>query len=801
MVQAPPGARGKSGSSGLAAGHAPQTTESARLLSRLRNAARVCRDALVAVLRPSRTYRPAFPTDAEVFAALRSDLPALAPVREAVRTGALAEARCLLVDHLRNRASPRFFVDPAEVGTLVQRFAREHPDWRDHALGVADGWRRYIYADAQGAQSGAGLPDWNHLPLGPGADTVQVHRAHHFAFAVQLARAQAYGAATGPTLKALVGSWLTATAGREESPAYLSPLMAVHRACAITWTLAFLGGANERDAELEFDLLRVLLADARFVHARLGTSVANNHLLGDAFLMVYLGMLYPEFEEAAAWRRDGEPLFLRELERQVYDDGTSFEHSVHYHEFVCEMVTGIVLLARRNGVALPPWVLERHRRMLEFQAALGGPEARAEPIGDAVEHHLFPLDAFDGVGAASHREILLALYDSGFPASTSQAPGLERGAWLLGGAHAASGAARRDAGPFEYPKGGFVVFPDAALDGCLTFRTGPTPDLPCNSGHMHADLLSVYLRLRGRPLIVEAGTYTYRSEKHRWSEHEPEWRAHFLGPSAHNGLCIAGHDPLGRKPGDFPWGELKSRVQARRLASGAGLSWAEATVTGDTPYAGHARGVVHVEGEYWLVYDRLPPSALSGKAWLSLQFAAGCDLRAEGDRSVVATVGDVRLQVTTSKAARELQVVTGERMPPAGWVSARYGEIEAAPTIRIPTTDGPAMLTTLVEPTTGDARGVEVETETTDGRAIGVRVSCGNRTDYVIVPRVEADGPVVLFGVEFRGAALWLRTEGGRPIEARALGGYQVRSAALGLKCEIEPAARAKGYRWSRPST
>ena len=464
------------------------------------------------------------------------------------------------------------------------------------------------------------------------------------------------------------------------------------------------------------------------------------------------------------------------------------------------MVTAIVLLARRNEVPIEPWVSERHRRMLEFQAALGGPEACTVPIGDAVEHQLVALDAFDGVGAASHREILRALYDPDFPASTVQAPGQERAAWLLAGALAATGSARRDDGPFEYPKGGFVVLPDAALKACLTLRTGPDPELPCNPGHMHADILSVYLRLRETPMIVEAGTYTYRSEKARWAPGEPEWRAHFLGPSAHNGLCIAGHDPLGRKPGDFPWGELKSSVLSRQLASGAGLNWAEATVMGDTPYSGHTRGVVHVEGEYWLVYDRLPSSALTGDAWLSLQFAAGCVLRADDDRSVMATVGDARLQVTTSQRARGLQVVRGERAPAAGWVSVRYGEIEAAPAIRIPTTGGPALLATLVEPMTGGAREAIVETEMIDARAIGVRVSCGAREDFLIVPGDEADRSVVLFGVEFRGAALWLRTEGGRPVEVRALGGYQVRSAALGLACDIEPASRARGYRWSRPA-
>ena len=97
--------------------------------------------------------------------------------------------------------------------------------------------------------------------------------------------------------------------------------MAVHRAFAITWVLAFLAADAERDADLEFTLLRILLADARFVYSKLGTSFANNHLLGDGFLMLYLGILYPEFAEAAVWRRDGEYLFLRELRRQTYVDG------------------------------------------------------------------------------------------------------------------------------------------------------------------------------------------------------------------------------------------------------------------------------------------------------------------------------------------------------------------------------------------------------------------------------------------------------------------------------------------------
>ena len=457
--------------------------------------------------------------------------------------------------------------------------------------------------------------------------------------------------------------------------------MAVHRAVALTWTLAFLAGCESRDVDLEFTILRILLADARFVHARLGTSVPNNHLLADGFLMLYLGLLHPEFLEAEQWRREGQALFLRELQRQIYEDGTSFEHSVHYHEMVCEMVTAFVILARRNGIGVEAWVEQRHRRMLEFQAVLGGPEARSFDIGDTVESHVFPLDGFDGVGAASHREILRALYDPEFPPSHSGAPGLERAHWLL--ARSLEGPARNavDQRSVQFPDGGYLILPDSALDGCMVFRTGPGPRALCSPGHMHADFLSVYLRLRGTPVIVDAGTFTYRARKDRWPSDEPEWRAHFMSPAAHNALCIAGCDPLDRGPGDFPSRPLKSRILGTKLAGAAATGWVEAKTVGDTPYGGHVRGVVHVQGRYWLVYDQLPPPAMAEQAWLSLHFSPDASVREHGGHAAVITINGAQLAVTASQGARAVEWAKGCRRPIAGWISPRYGRLAPAPVV------------------------------------------------------------------------------------------------------------------------
>lgn len=578
-------------------------------------------------------------------------------------------------------------------------------------------------------------------------------------------------------LRQLVESWTRATDGVPGAAGYASPLVAVHRSVALTWTLAFLAGAGDSDPALELALLGIVLADARFVHARLGTSAPNNHLLADGLLMFYLGILYPEFREAGQWRRDGEALFWRELRRQVYEDGTSFEHSVHYHELVCEMLTAIALLARRNGIALEPWVEARLEAMLGFQAALAGPEARSFAIGDCVETHLFPLDEFDGIGAAAHREILRALFDGRVAESRANAPGRERAEWLLGGKLAGPGASGVDDAPIAFPDGGFVVLPDAGLDGCLVFRTGPGPGRLSNPGHMHADLLSVYLRLGGEPIIVDAGTFTYRAAKERWPEGEPAWRAHFLGPAAHNALCIEGRDPLERGSGDFPSGGLKAAVEMRPLATGGGLSWAEATVQSETPYGGHVRGVVHVRGRYWVAYDLLPAAAVTERAWLSLHFAPDATAGRHDARAILAHAGDARLLVASSVGHAEVQIAEGLREPLAGWVSPRYGERSPAPACRVQTTGGPMIAGTLIQPAPTDAAVPTVEVAQT-GAAVGIRMTCGNRVDCVVLPRGAAAS---LFDLDFAGAALWLRTEDGRPTELRAIALSRLESSPHGI--------------------
>jgi Heparinase II/III-like protein len=291
-------------------------------------------------------------------------------------------------------------------------------------------------------------------------------------------------------------------------------------------------------------------------------------------------------------------------------------------------------------------------------------------------------------------------------------------------------------------------------------------------------------------MIVDAGTYTYRSRRERWPEGEPAWRSHFLGPAAHNTLSIGGQDPLGRGPGDFPSGRLKSRVLAEPLASAAALTVSEAKVVGDTAYEGYVRGVVHVHGAYWLIYDLLPPSALAQDAWLSLHFSPRATVVDGATCAFVSTIDDAQLLVALSRGHRAIELAKGWRDPLVGWASPRYGDLVPAATLRVATRDGPNCAATLLQPTSRLTEFPTLDVQHAHDGSVGVRIEAGDRCDYIILSRRAGSQSVNCFGVELHGDALWLRTQSARPIELRALAGRKARSESLGFSVTSRRGAR-----------
>ncbi len=136
----------------------------------------------------------------------------------------------------------------------------------------------------------------------------------------------------------------------------------------------------------------------------------TNHLIGDLVGLAYLGILLPEFREAARWREVGLGRLWAELERQTYIDGVNYEASTSYHGLVTEMALSVAALCLVNDIEVPTSVETRLRAMLDVVMACTQPDGLVPMIGDADDGRLHPLGVCaDPVRAVQDQRHLLAL--------------------------------------------------------------------------------------------------------------------------------------------------------------------------------------------------------------------------------------------------------------------------------------------------------------------------------------------------------------------------------------------------------
>ncbi len=629
-------------------------------------------------------YRPDL-SDAAFVARLESGFrETLPPWDEA---GAIKTA---LLDHFDRRETPRFFLQPSDVAAAIDRIAQRHPQWREAVVervqaDLAQGVPLYdrLGPPAERLFDGPADPS---LEEAAGADTLYRYKALRMAFLPRLCLACCHGAVPAGTIETVLKGFIGACSRPELRYGYPTDLVVTQRAIALSWSLVFLlslrAAGDEEAEDAAWLALKILLSDIDFLSSRIGQSVANNHLLVDGFAGWYLGSLFPEAEAAAAFCERGEEIWLAELERQIYGDGGSFEHCTHYHEMACELSVAYRLLKRRNDAELPAGFEDKLRSMLSLQAALSGPEAEPLPLGDATEDPVFPLDAAESWATGAMRAALNALYPGSVDAPREDCPSLQRAFWLFGGALPAAADAGEEPGFCAFPEAGLYVINDEELSARLVFRSGLAPGARHWAGHMHADFLSFYLSVQGQPLIVDAGTYSYRYARKAGDAAETSWRAYFMGPQAHNTLSLPGCDPLGPCPGDFRPRDTVASVSTTLQRQEDGITWLEGELQGVPQLTGYRRGLIHSPGAYALLYDCFAGPLPTEPCLLSFQCPSGATLVQEGPCLHLVS-GDRSASLHLDPQLTVDGILDGSLEPIGGWVSPSYGCLEAAPQLKL----------------------------------------------------------------------------------------------------------------------
>ena len=593
-----------------------------------------------------------------------------------------------LLQNFRTRRAPRFFSSFDQRDETVQLLRARWPQSEEAVIARA---RRIV----EGRFDLLGLreldfgqpPDWHLEPLsgkraplehwsridylspevaGDKKITWELNRHQYFSTlgrAYWLTNDELYA----ETFARHLSSWM------DENPPKLginwaSSLEVSFRAISWLWALHFFRDSKHLTHELFLRALKFLYLHARHLETYLSTYFSpNTHLTGEALGLFYMGTLLPEFAEAGRWRSTGGRILLEELDRHVRADGVYFEQSSYYHRYTTDFYTHLAVLSSVNGREAGQKVEVKLKALLDHLMYITRPDGTTPFFGDDDGGRLVMLDereASDFRAALSTGAALFSRGDYKFVAGSAA----EETLWLLG----AEGLKAFDTLSSEQPagesrafaQGGYYVMRDGwRLDSnYLLVDCGPHGGL--NFGHAHADALSFDVAAHGRKVLVDPGTYTYTGSQ--------EMRDLFRSTAAHNTLTVDG-ESQSLTGGAFGW---KTVAHARAIdwISRQRFDFFRGAHDGYerlTEPATHARSILFLKNDYWIVRDRVETK---GAHTLGLHFHFAPRVKVEASR------GRVRASVEDS-ARLDMFIFGGEGVWEGGegWISECYGQRVTAP--------------------------------------------------------------------------------------------------------------------------
>ena len=428
---------------------------------------------------------------------------------------------------------------------------------------------------------------------------------------------------------------------------------------AINWIWAYYCIIESQSLDTSF--LALWLASLRehgeYLFKRLDSGwPRTSRLVVNLASLAYLGIMFPEFSEAARWKSTGLQKLWEELERQVQPDGMSYEASISYHRLITETALSVAGLCVVNGMSIPETAQGRLRSMLDVIMAYMQPDGLAPHIGDTGDERLHILTVYaDPVRMAHDHRHLLGLGSLVLERELSEWAGyIEPTAhgWSVAAGEEwqdafwcfASDAAARFTDVLtrtvQRPES---VSPDTWVDvrrgvrvqaraltrkpigiqdvvGSRNFEAGGLYVMRNQDfylmvdagavgqdgagGHAHNDTLSITLSAYGKTFLIDPGSYLYSSD--------PAIRNKFRSTAYHNTLQV-GNEEINRIPDDGLFRMTEdARVTVHHWISQPTYDLFDASHNG---YARLKPGLIHRRqiwfdkvARLWVLHDQLRPA-------------------------------------------------------------------------------------------------------------------------------------------------------------------------------------------------
>jgi len=466
------------------------------------------------------------------------------------------------LDHIR-RERPKFFIEPSMKGELISLIQSELPQLKDQIVAEADKICFHIFdllgsgdvnldqfiKNHGGKENCGHLPwhfdfksgyQWNpkkyykdiEIPYGK-ADIKVPWELSRFYHAITLG--QAYWLTEDEKYARefikQVDDWID-----NDPPKFgvnwRCTMDVAIRVCNWIWGFYFFKDSDSFDDKFFIKFLKSFYQHGKHIMNNLeNQGVTNNHYLADLVSLIYLGIIFPEFNEAKQWRNFGIQELIKEMEKQVYEDGMDYEGSTCYHRLTLELFFFATLLCDINGIQLPEEFLKKLQKMFDFVLYVLKPNGKIPQIGDNDNGRLHILgirEVLDLTYLLTFSTIYLddpkyKIKEFGFATETL---------WIFGPESYDRWKEMQERSFEEieskaFPIGGIYVM--RKKKDYIVISCGPN-GRNGKDGHSHNDKLSFELCVDGKDIIVDPGTYVYTSN--------PKLRNKFRSTSYHNTAIV-----------------------------------------------------------------------------------------------------------------------------------------------------------------------------------------------------------------------------------------------------------------------
>lgn len=462
---------------------------------------------------------------------------------------------------------------------------------------------------------------------------------------------------------------------------WFSPMDHGLRLVSWFWGLFFISGSLGSSHDLSFlmtfetgqKILTSIYWQAFFIEKNLSKySSANNHLVGEALGLFWVGTLLPFLRRAKIWKKRGWSILCQEIEKQIFPDGVSREQSTRYLFFLFDLYTLAIVLAQKEKLPIPSALWNRLEKVCEFIMALMDDGGHLPELGDSS----------NGLGCKLHSTPLhpyRSLLTTGaiwFERGDFKHWGGkidERNFWLWGD-EGLSQYQKLEEDPSEmgsriFPQGGQIILRKGrgTEESVLSFDAGPFGFLSI-AAHAHADALSFTLSIGGIPIFIDPGTYLYHDGG--------KWRKYFRGTQAHNTIEVDGRDQA-VSGGAFMW-LTKPETVIRKISMDQDRAFVQAVHTGyqhlTVPLI-HDRSILwDSQKQSWSLEDRLETQG-PHHIRQAFHFHPCCRVQSVGPGIFEITL-DIETPILFLKLDSRLKTSLhwGEEDPIRGWYSDSFGK-------------------------------------------------------------------------------------------------------------------------------